>query len=323
MQKDCYRTYYRPLIDRKIGWREPVSIIKLGIVKRSTMPRKSSAKSAPGECGKEAGESMPDALGFQGGGVRAAILTLIKNYENIMKNILEAVTEAIVIKLMNNPKFTDTLAKNVLQAGVLDNIKQELYDSCALESGQYAKKIQVIDKQMAVLEKDDRSLRNAIDDQEQYSRQSHNCLLLHGIQETNKDTDEAVLATCNNKLGLQLTQDCIDRSHRPGGNRPDVNIDRSHRLGGNRPDLNIDRSHHLGGNRPDPNIDRSHRLGQGWPTSQRLRATFFTVLPQRATSYIWAHMNITPSLPLSHTHTDLCSARFIVNVTHQHDNDRN
>ena len=114
MQKDCYRTYYRPLIDRKIGWREPVSIIKLGIVKRSTMPRKSSAKSAPGECGKEAGESMPDALGFQGGGVRAAILTLIKNYENIMKNILEAVTEAIVIKLMNNPKFTDTLAKNVL-----------------------------------------------------------------------------------------------------------------------------------------------------------------------------------------------------------------
>ena len=70
------------------------------------MPRKSSTKSASGECGKEAGESMPDALGFQGGDVRAAILTLIENDENIMKKILEAVTEAIVIKLMNNPKFT-------------------------------------------------------------------------------------------------------------------------------------------------------------------------------------------------------------------------
>ena len=32
-------------------------------------------------------------------------------------------------------------------------------------------------------------------------------------------------------------------------------------------------------------------------------------------------MNIAPSLP--HSHTYLCSARFIVNVTHQHDNDRN
>jgi len=32
-------------------------------------------------------------------------------------------------------------------------------------------------------------------------------------------------------------------------------------------------------------------------------------------------MNITSSLPHSHTH--LCSARFIANVTHQHDNDRN
>jgi len=44
------------------------------------------------------------------------------------------------------------------------------------------------------------------------------------------------------------------------------------------------------------------------------------VLPQRATSYTWAHMNITPSLP--HSNTYLCSARFIVNTTDQHDNDK-
>ena len=62
-------------------------------------------------------------------------------------------------------------------------------------------------------------------------------------------------------------------------------------------------------------------LYQGWPTSQRLRATFLTVLPQRAISYTLALINIVPSLPHSHTH--LCSAKFIVNVTHQHDNDRN
>jgi len=37
---------------------------------------------------------------------------------------------------------------------------------------------------------------------------------------------------------------------------------------------------------------------QGWPTSQKPRATFLTVLQQRAISYTWAHMkNITPPLP--------------------------
>ena len=75
---------------------------------------------------------------------------------------------------------------------------------------------------MTVLEKDNRSLYNAIDAQEQYSRP--NGLLLHSILETNKDMDQAILATSNNKLGLQLTQDCIDRSHRLGGNCPDLNI---------------------------------------------------------------------------------------------------
>jgi len=40
----------------------------------------------------------------------------------------------------------------------------------------------------------------------------------------------------------------------------------------------------------------------------------------RVTSYTWAHMNITPSLPHSNTYLGL--ARFIVNITHQHDNDR-
>jgi len=40
----------------------------------------------------------------------------------------------------------------------------------------------------------------------------------------------------------------------------------------------------------------------GLPTNHRPRATFLTVLQQRATSYTrWAHMNVTPSLPHSHT----------------------
>jgi len=55
-------------------------------------------------------------------------------------------------------------------------------------------------------------------------------------------------------------------------------------------------------------------------TSQRSRATFLTALPQRATPYTLAHTNITPSLP--HSNTYLCSSTFVVNIRHQHDNDR-
>ena len=63
--------------------------------------------------------------------------------------------------------------------------------------------------------------------------------------------------------------------------------------------------------------EQAKDIYQGWPTSQRPRTTFLTVFLQRATSYTPANVNITLSLP--HSHAYLCSVRFIVNVTHQHD----
>ena len=61
---------------------------------------------------------------------------------------------------------------------------------------------------------------------------------------------------------------------------------------------------------------------QGWPTGKRTsqRATFRPVFPQRPTSYTWTHVNVTPSLPYSHTH--LFATKFIVNSTRQ-SNDTN
>ena len=52
---------------------------------------------------------------------------------------------------------------------------------------------------------------------EQYSRRS--CLIFVGIKETgdiSEDTDKAILYVCSDKLGLNLTQEAIDRSHRLG-----------------------------------------------------------------------------------------------------------
>ena len=56
-------------------------------------------------------------------------------------------------------------------------------------------------------------LENLVDRQEQYSRR--NCLLVHEIAETNKEnTDGLVLKTLNEKLGINITKNETDRSHR-------------------------------------------------------------------------------------------------------------
>ena len=58
-------------------------------------------------------------------------------------------------------------------------------------------------------------LEHLVDRQEQYSRR--NCLLVYGIVETNdKNTDDLVLKTINEKLDMEITENEIDRSHRIG-----------------------------------------------------------------------------------------------------------
>ena len=69
-----------------------------------------------------------------------------------------------------------------------------------------------LEKRVAHLERENTSLHDKNDAQEQYSLR--NCLLLHGVPETQVDTDNAVLSVANEKLGLNLTRDYIDRSQR-------------------------------------------------------------------------------------------------------------
>ena len=57
-----------------------------------------------------------------------------------------------------------------------------------------------------------------LDETEQYS--CRNFLIFTGIKEdsdpSREDTDEVVIKICNTKLGLNITEDSIDRSHRLG-----------------------------------------------------------------------------------------------------------
>ena len=60
-----------------------------------------------------------------------------------------------------------------------------------------------------------KGLKNLVDRQEQYSR--CNCLLMHGIAETNDENpDDFVLKTINEKLDVDITENKIDRFHKIG-----------------------------------------------------------------------------------------------------------
>ena len=124
-------------------------------------------------------------------------------------------SDAIVKKLLDNPSSLDTLAKTIIiSSGLMNEVKQELYDSCALDNGRTNDEVRNLEQRVASLETANKAFCDDSDAQEQYSRR--NCLLVHDIPEDQKSTTEAVLSMCNNNLGLKLTSSDIDRSHRLG-----------------------------------------------------------------------------------------------------------
>ena len=148
--------------------------------------------------------STATKLDFQNGDVRAAVFGLLKNDEDIMATIIDAVSQAIVKKLLSTPSFRTSLAQNVTESGVL----------CVMETALTTDELRRLEQRVTDLETANTALRDDSDAQEQYSRR--NCLLVHGIPEGQTDTTDAVLSLCNSQLGLELNRGHIDRSHRLG-----------------------------------------------------------------------------------------------------------
>lgn len=64
------------------------------------------------------------------------------------------------------------------------------------------------------------ALNEKTDDQENYTRR--NCLLIHGIKELkDEDTDKQVIDFCKDNLGINLTLQDLERTHRLGKPRTD------------------------------------------------------------------------------------------------------
>ena len=97
-------------------------------------------------------------------------------------------------------------------------MKQDVFESVSIDVAQTTSQTtdaaRELERRVAHLERENASLHEENDAQEQYSRR--NCLLLHAVPEAQTDTDNAVLSVANDKLGLNLTRECIDRIHRLG-----------------------------------------------------------------------------------------------------------
>ena len=83
---------------------------------------------------------------------------------------------------------------------------------------------QSIETKLGDLNSNNKALSDEVDALEQYSRR--NCLLLHGVPESSKDTTEAAIVVFNSRLDLNINNEHIDRSHRLGQPRSDTDSDR-------------------------------------------------------------------------------------------------
>ena len=114
--------------------------------------------------------------------------------------------------------FIAKLADGLMKDGVIDAIKQNVYDACALDSQTFSTAVESLESRVGDLDKENKALRDEMDSMEQYSRR--NCLVVHGVPESKKDTGEALLEVFNDRLNVRVTPQCIDRSHRLGRQQP-------------------------------------------------------------------------------------------------------
>ena len=89
------------------------------------------------------------------------------------------------------------------------------FDDLEKEIKKKNEKVNQLEKIIENLVEQQKSLSSEIDDLEQYSRR--NCLVLHGVNESNdENTNEIIIKTFSEELGVEIKEDDLDRSHRLG-----------------------------------------------------------------------------------------------------------
>ena len=103
-----------------------------------------------------------------------------------MKSIVAAITEAVLSQLTGNSDFVNNIKEASKCGPIIDRVKQEVYESVSIDIAQTTTQTtdaaHELEKRVAHLERENTSLHDKNDAQEQYSLR--NCLLLHGVSET-------------------------------------------------------------------------------------------------------------------------------------------
>ena len=124
----------------------------------------------------------------------------LRNIEAQVKDLFK-VNEETKISQIKVTESLDALSKKI------DELETEIKNK--------DEKIQLLENRVEILKEEKESQGKEIDDLEQYSRR--NCLLLHGVVETNAEcTDDIIIKTCAEELGIDVKQEDLDRSHRLG-----------------------------------------------------------------------------------------------------------
>ena len=124
----------------------------------------------------------------------------LRNIEAQVKDLFK-VNEETKISQIKVTESLDALSKKI------DELETEIKNK--------DEKIQLLENRVEILEEEKESQGKEIDDLEQYSRR--NCLLLHGVVKTNAEcTDDIIIKTCAEELGIDVKQEDLDRSHRLG-----------------------------------------------------------------------------------------------------------
>ena len=135
----------------------------------------------------------------------------LRNIEAQVKDLFK-VNEETKISQIKVTESLDALSKKI------DELETEIKNK--------DEKIQLLENRVEILEEEKESQGKEIDDLEQYSRR--NCLLLHGVVETNAEcTDDIIIKTCAEELGIDVKQEDLDRSHRLGKVKRNDNRPRS------------------------------------------------------------------------------------------------
>ena len=126
------------------------------------------------------------------------LINCLKSIENQVKELCTFHEEAKESQI----KVTESLE---FMSAKFDDLEKEIKEK--------DKKINQLEKTIENLVDKQKIVSSKIDNLEKYSRR--NCLVLHGVNESNgESTNEIIIKTFSEELGVEIKEDDLDRSHK-------------------------------------------------------------------------------------------------------------